>query len=82
VVVVALLSRIEEVRAWLIARPRLLGEVTRPEHRALIEKYKRSLARAIGVPPEAIRDDVAERWLIHWLRALVKPEYWKMLGIE
>jgi hypothetical protein len=78
----ALLSRIEEIRAWIMARPRLLGEVTRPEQRALIEKYKRSLARAIGVPPEAIREDVAERWLMHWLKALVKPEYWRALGIE
>jgi len=78
----SLLSKIEELRTWILVRPRLLGEVTKPEQRTLIEKYRQSLARAIGVPPEAIREDVAEKWLINWLKALVKPEYWRTLGLE
>jgi len=76
------LSRLDELRVRLLLRPRILGEAFTPEQRALIEKYKTSIARALGVPPEAIREDVAERWLTHWLKALVKPEYWKALGIE
>jgi hypothetical protein len=76
---------LEELLMWLMARPRLFGEIRReltPQQRALIEKWKRGIAEALGVPVEAIREDVAERWLIHWMKALVKPEYWKTLGLE
>jgi len=75
---------IEEFILWLRTRPRLLGEikVLTPEQKALIEKWKRGIASALGVPPEAIREDVAERWLEHWVKALVKEEYWPLLGLK
>jgi hypothetical protein len=81
----------EELLLWVRSRPRLvpriLGEVTAgvgltPHQRVLIEKWKRGIAAALGVPVEAIRDDVAEKWLINWMRALVKPEYWRAVGLE
>lgn len=74
---------VDEVIAWLLLRPRLFGEARRltPQQKALIEKWKRGIASALGVPVEAIRDDVAERWLVEWMRALVKPEYWGQLGL-
>jgi hypothetical protein len=78
----SLITKIDEVKTWLLIRPRLLGEVSKPEQKALVEKYKRSLATALGVPVEAIREDVAEKWLMNWMKALVKPEYWKTLGLE
>jgi hypothetical protein len=81
----------EELLLWIRSRPRLvprvLGEVATgagltPHQRVLIEKWKRGIASALGVPVEAIREDVAEKWLINWMRALVKPEYWRTIGLE
>jgi hypothetical protein len=78
------MSFVERVLIWWRARPRLLGELKQltPQQKALIEKWKRGIASALGVPPEAIREDVAERWLEHWIRALVKEEYWGTLGLK
>jgi hypothetical protein len=81
---------VEELLLWARSRPRLvpiLGEVAvgaglTPHQRVLIEKWKRGIAAALGVPVEAIREDVAEKWLINWMRALVKPEYWRAIGLE
>ena len=74
---------IEEFLLWIKLRPRLLGEVKEltPHQKALIEKWKRGIAQALGVPETAIREDVAEKWLLNWMRALVKPEYWQTLGL-
>ena len=80
---------ISDIIDWIRVRPRLLprvlGEVKReltPHQRVLIDKWKRGIASALGVPVEAIREDVAEKWLINWMKALVKEEYWGVLGIE
>lgn len=43
--------------------------------RQMAEEYRRGIAEALGVPPEAIREDVAQSWLVNWNRAFVKPEY-------
>jgi len=43
----------------------------------LAEDFKRGIASSLGVPPEAIRQDLIERWVIGWTRAVTKPEYWK-----
>jgi hypothetical protein len=74
---------IEEFLLWIKLRPRLLGEVKEltPHQKVLIEKWKRGIAQALGVPETAIREDVAEKWLLNWMRALVKPEYWQTLGL-
>jgi hypothetical protein len=77
-----MLPRLQELLLWVRLRPRLLGELAlTPAQKALIEKWKRGIASALGVPPEAIREDVAERWLEHWIKALVKEEYWGTLGL-
>jgi len=54
---------------------------TTPQQRELMEKFKVGIAEALGVPPEAIREDIVERWFIGFARAFVKPEYWEKLGI-
>jgi len=73
---------VERLAVWWRTRPRLLGEVRTPQEKALIEKWKAGIASALGVPREAIRDDVADQYLGQWLRLLVKPEYHKALGLD
>jgi hypothetical protein len=70
------------VATWWRSRPRLLGEVRTPQEKALIEKWKRGIASALGVPREAIRDDVADQYLGWWVRLLVKQDYWRLVGLE
>lgn len=75
---------VDEVLLWLRLRPRLFGEAERvsvPRKRELMEKYKMGLATAIGVKPEEIREDLLERWLVGWLRAIIKPEAWEKYGL-
>ena len=75
---------VDEVLLWLRLRPRLLGEIEKiavPRKKELIEKYKTGLATAIGVKPEEIREDLLERWLVGWLRAIIKPEAWEKYGL-
>ena len=42
----------------------------------MAEEFRRGMATALGVPPEAIRDEIVQRWIVNWIRAFVKPEYW------
>lgn len=56
------------------------GQLT-PEQKRLAEKFRRGIADVLGIPPEAIREDVVERWVVEWSKAFVKPEYWAQAGI-
>jgi len=56
-------------------------ETLTPAQKALAEKFKVGIASVLGVPPEAIREEVVEKWVIQWSKAFVKPEYWKQAGI-
>lgn len=47
------------------------------EQKRLAEDFKLGISSALGVPPEAIRQDLVEKWVINWTRAMVKPEFWK-----
>jgi hypothetical protein len=73
---------VERLAVWWRSRPRLLGEVRTSQEKALIEKWKRGIASALGVPREAIRDDVADQYLGQWVRLLVKQDYWRLVGLE
>jgi len=42
----------------------------------LAEDFRRGLASALGVPPEAIRQDLVEDWVIGWTKAVVDPAFW------
>jgi hypothetical protein len=75
-------SFVEMVATWWRSRPRLLGEVRTSQEKALIEKWKRGIASALGVPREAIREDVADQYLGQWVRLLVKQDYWRLVGLE
>jgi len=50
-----------------------------PAQRALAERFKVGIAGALGVPPEAIKQEVVEKWVREWAKAFVKPEYWAMI---
>lgn len=41
----------------------------------LAEDFRRGLASALGVPPEAIRQDLVENWIVGWTRAVVDPAF-------
>lgn len=42
----------------------------------MADEFRIGMASALGVPPEAIREEVVQKWLVNWTRAFVKPEYW------
>jgi hypothetical protein len=42
----------------------------------LMEEFRRGIASALGVPPEAIREEPLQKWIIEWSKAFTKPEYW------
>jgi len=51
-----------------------------PTHlQRLANKFREGMAKAIGVPPEWIREDVVQRWVENYVKAFVKPEYWGMV---
>jgi len=48
--------------------------------RRLMEKFREGIAEALGVPPEAIREEPLQTWVIQWTKAWVRPEYWASLN--
>lgn len=46
-----------------------------PEQKQLAEEFRRGIAQALGVPPEAIRQEPIERWVRRWTEAFVKPGF-------
>lgn len=44
--------------------------------RQMAEEFRIGMSQALGVPQEAIREEVVQKWLVNWTRAFVKPEYW------
>ena len=79
-------DKLEQLFPRLKKLPRLLGQavaVTKleeltPEQRQLMEKFREGIAEALGVPPEAIREDVLIKWVTEWSKAFIKPEYLTM----
>lgn len=51
-------------------------EALTESQRRLAEEFKEGMASALGVPAEAIRQEVVEKWIVGWTRAMVKPEYY------
>lgn len=69
--------------------PRIFGQkigvtpgTLTPAQKALAQRLKEELAKTLGVPSEAINEEVVERWVINWSKAFVKPEYWTYLSRE
>lgn len=50
-----------------------------PHLQSLAYKYRNAIAEVLGVPPEAIREDIVVRWVKDWAEAYVKPEYRQMV---
>lgn len=44
--------------------------------KTLARSFKRGIASALGVPEEAIRQELVEKWIRRWTAAFVKPEYY------
>ncbi|GAI46190.1 unnamed protein product, partial [marine sediment metagenome] len=42
----------------------------------MAEEFRIGMSQALGVPPEAIREEIVQKWIVNWTRAFVKPEYW------
>ena len=73
-----------ELRLWLGMRPKLFGETEEltPQQEELVEKWIERMSRTMGVPPEAIDKEIAKKWVINWMKAFVKPEYWEKVGLK
>jgi len=54
----------------------VVPEKLTPAQKALMEKLRRGIADALEVPPEAVREELLERWIVQWTKAWIKPEYW------
>ena len=50
-----------------------------PHLQTLAERYRNAVANVLGVPPEAIREDIVVKWARDWAEAYVKPEYRQMI---
>lgn len=78
------MTPIQQFRIWFRNRPKLLGQVVAvtpgapltPAQKSLIRKFKEGIGSVLGVPPEAIKEGIAEKWVKNWSKAWVKPEYW------
>jgi len=75
--------RLEELFPILERAPRLFPqrvgvtpETLTEAQKRLMEKFRTGIAEALGVPPEAIKEEPLERWIIEWSKAWVKEEYW------
>lgn len=76
-------ERIEEFRGEKVAVTP--GAKLTEAQKRLAEEFRRGIAEALGVPPEAIREEAVERWVKQWTAAFVKPEYWmqaRRMGYE
>lgn len=52
-----------------------------PEMKEVAEKFRRGIAKALGVPPEEISEEKVYKWVTNWAKAFIKPEYWKKYGL-
>ena len=78
------MTPIQQIRVWLRNRPKLFAQVVAvspgatltPSQRTLARKFKEGIASVLGVPPEAIKEGIVEKWVKNWSKAWVKSEYW------
>jgi len=52
------------------------GNTLTESQQQMADEFRIGMAEALGVPQEAIRDDLVKKWILNWTRAFVKPEYW------
>jgi hypothetical protein len=43
----------------------------------LMEEFRSGIASALGVPPEAIREEPLQKWVVNWSKAWTKESYWQ-----
>jgi len=74
-----LIDRLKELRKrYGLLNSGLLrrGDISEEDLTEIEEKYIEGIARALGVPPEYIRKDIAKKWAEHFAMAFIAPEYW------
>ena len=72
-------KRIEEFRGqYAGTTPETLTEA----QKRLMEEFRRGIAEALGVPPEAIKEEPLQKWIVQWTKAWVKPEYLKQIKVR
>jgi len=64
------------IRDFIFGKPKS-GTDPEKELPELARAYRRGIAEAIGVPPEAIKEEKVKKWYRHFVKALVKPRYWQ-----
>ena len=47
----------------------------------IAKEFREGIAEALGVPPEAIKEEIVAKWVKNWAKAFVKPEYRWTVGI-
>ena len=52
------------------------GNALTESQKQMAEEFRLGMAEALGVPPEAIREDLVQKWIVSFTHAFVKPEYW------
>lgn len=52
-----------------------VGTLTESQ-KQMAEEFRIGMSQALGVPPEAICEDLVQKWIISYTHAFVKPEYW------
>jgi len=52
------------------------GGTLTESQKQMAEEFRIGMSQALGVPPEAIREEIVQKWIVNWTRAFVKPEYW------
>jgi len=45
----------------------------------LAEEYRKGIAAAIGLPPEAISPEIVDKWVREWSRAFITPEAFRQI---
>lgn len=58
----------------------LPGQELTPAQKVMAEEFRIGMAGALGVPPEAIREEIVQKWVVNWSRAFVKPQFWMQRG--
>ena len=51
------------------------------ELRPVAEAFRKGMAERLGVPEEAIDENMVVKWAKHWAKSFIKPEYWEKLGL-
>lgn len=82
---VRLRERVRRLRERIVYRLEYVGitpETLTESQKMLMERFATAISGVLGVPREAIREDVLQRWVINWSKAFVREEFWRSMRAE